>query len=302
MSIFGDNEVVDLVKSKFVPVAVAIGTHGKALDDEGDLYRKIVAQRKTESFQGFYVFDTQCQVLDHEGGSRHDAKAVAEMLRRTSQEFKPAAPPADKLTKVDLSVFHQPPVGGLVVEVTSKMLDGFPGAPKVTEGPSLETLGKGKFKLLAFDQSLGRDRLWMTRDEAESLTKGELPKSLQQRIARFHLVDNTRCFPLFWDEADLREVTMTLRDGVLQGSVHLETPSGDRGYQAELYGRVESKKGAVTRFDIVARGKYWGGKMKGGHRPPKGKFPIAIAFRLSDSEDRFDPLPPAAIKSGEYWE
>ena len=301
VSIFGDEEVVSLLKAQFVPVAVAIGTHGKALDDEGELYRRIVAQRSTESFQGFYVFDTQCKVLKHEGGSRHDSKRVAQMLRETSADFKPAAPPPEKPLKIDLSIFHQPPAGGLVVEVTSKMLDGYPGAPDGEGDATLEGLGKSDFKLLTFDQSLGRDRLWVRQKEAEALGRGELSESLKRRIIRFHLVDNTRCYPLFWTEEDLREASLTLDDGALKGKVHLETAAGDRGYRAEIYGRIDAQDGRVTRFDVVADGHHWGGKVKGSHRPPDGKFPLAIAFRLSDGKDRFDEVPPAGVKTGDYW-
>ena len=95
-----------------------------------------------------------------------------------------------------------------------------------------------------------------------------MPQSLKLRIARFHLVDNTRCFPQFWQADDLREVRMTVRDGVLQGSVRLETKSGDRGYVAELYGRIDLDGELITRFDVVAKGKFWGGKTNGGLRPP----------------------------------
>ena len=51
----------------------------------------------------------------------------------------------------------------------------------------------------------------------------------------------------------------------------------------------------MTRFDIVAKGQFWG---EGAHTPnaPKGKFPLAIAFSLADPKDNLYPLVPDAVR------
>jgi hypothetical protein len=88
---------------------------------------------------------------------------------------------------------------------------------------------------------------------------------------------------------------MTLARGRLQGSVHLETKDGGRGYQADVLGFVEAKNGKVTRLDLVAYGRFWG---QGTYTPgaPNDKFPLAIAFKLADTNDPLTRLVPDAVR------
>src|SRR5689334_1726459 len=105
---------------------------------------------------------------------------------------------------------------------------------------------------------LGRDHLWLRKDEAEALGRGVLPDSVARRLARFHLVDNTRGEPPMWRDDEVKELRLTLRDGKLSGSVRLETKGGDRGDRAELLGRVEAKDGKVVHLDLIVRGPFCG--------------------------------------------
>ncbi len=105
---------------------------------------------------------------------------------------------------------------------------------------------------------MSRDNLWISRSEHQALVRGEVPATLQQRIARFHLVDNTRGEPPMWRENEVRELDMSLDDGRISGHVLLRTDNGDRGYDAELLGRLEIKDGKVVRLDCVALGDCWG--------------------------------------------
>ena len=98
-----------------------------------------------------------------------------------------------------------------------------------------------------------------------------------------------------WKKQEIRDVSMQLRDGRLTGSAHLETNRGDRGYEAQLRGVVEVNDGKVVRFDMVAKGLFWGaGPYTGG--APKGKFPLAISFTLADGNDLADALPPQGAR------
>lgn len=109
------------------------------------------------------------------------------------------------------------------------------------------------------------------------LVAGSFPESLARRIARFHLIDNTRGEPPMWTKGEVRE--LKLRDQG-NGTVRLETDSGDRGYAATLAGEVQVKDGRIARFDLVARGAFWGeGRYTGG--APPGKFTLGIAFTLA---------------------
>ena len=143
-----------------------------------------------------------------------------------------------------------------------------------------------------FQSALSRDNLWITKSEQEALVRGEVPDTLQRRIARFHLVDNTRGEPPMWRFGEIRELSIQLdSDGNLHGTAHMSTEKGDRGYEVKLKGQVESRDGKVVRFDMVALGEFWGeGRYTRG--APKGKFPLAISFILADGKDLADAVPP----------
>ena len=142
-----------------------------------------------------------------------------------------------------------------------------------------------------FQTSLSRDNLWISDSERQALVRGEIPASLQKRIARFHLVDNTRGEPPMWQEAEIRKIEMKLDDGRLTGSVRLATSDESRGYEAELKGFITVKEGKVVRFDVVALGEFWGeGRYTRG--APEGKFPLAVSFSLADGSDVADKIPP----------
>ena len=171
----------------------------------------------------------------------------------------------------------RPPEGGLVVRVCAKVLGGY--------GPPADQWER------IFHESVSRDNLWITGDEHRALVRGEVPRSLQERIARFHLVDNTRGEPPMWEGKDLRSVSMALDDGRLTGTVRLATGDGQRGYEAELLGAVEVQDDRVVRFDVVALGDAWGeGTFTGG--APEGRFPLAVSFTLADGTDVADAIVP----------
>jgi hypothetical protein len=165
--------------------------------------------------------------------------------------------------------------------VTCKVLGGYEKAENVYKE--------------AAQSSLGRDHLWIRRDEHEALARGELPASLGRRLTRFHLVDSTRGSPSVWKAEEVKKVDLALKDGRIQGAVHLETESGDRGYTAVVLGFVEAKDGRVTRLDLLVRGEFWGAVQYSGGAP-KGKYPFAVAFSLASGKDEADKVPPDANK------
>jgi len=142
-----------------------------------------------------------------------------------------------------------------------------------------------------FQESLSRDNLWLTAAEQQALVVGDLPSSLQQRLVRFHLIDNTRGEPQMWKPQEITAVDLSLEKGRLSGTVHLETASGNRGYQANLLGHIEHEDGKITRFDLVSHGQFWG-HCTYTPGPPAGKFPLAISFTLADGSDIADGVPP----------
>ena len=133
--------------------------------------------------------------------------------------------------------------------------------------------------------ALGQDHLWLRKDEAEALVKGVLPASVKVRLARYHLIDNTRGEPPLWRADEIKQLQLSLKDGKLTGSVHLQTRSGDRGYQARLLGFLDVKDGKVVgpkdKSDMPIGGISWGSPMM-----PTGKDGFGVYWFVKASEFR----------------
>src|SRR5262249_53549887 len=105
------------------------------------------------------------------------------------------------------------PKDGLVIATTTKVLAGHDPvkAQKGTLQYDMQT---------AWKASMGREHVWVRKDEVQALVKGELPESLRKRIIRYHLVDNTRGTPTSWRADEIKSAELTLKDGRLEGRVH----------------------------------------------------------------------------------
>ena len=278
-STFADPAIVKLLQTRFIPVAIDQAYQRRQKDNEGKFYQKIANQgpRKVGrgTTQGLYTADASGRFLGF--NNNRTPTRVLGMMRAALQKHRPVKAAAIAKGTPDARYNPKPPKGGLVVRVTSKVLGGY-------EEPDNE------FRRI-YQTSLGRDNLWIRADEHAALAKGQLPQSLLKRIARFHLVDNTRGEPPMWEPNEIQKLEGILRNGQLRATVHLRTAKGDRGYEAELLGRIETKAGKVTRLDVVAKGEFWG---EGTYtrRAPKGRFPLAIAFTLADGKDAADTIPP----------
>ena len=199
------------------------------------------------------------------------------MLRDALAKFQPTDFTPPDATRFDPRWNLTPPAQGLVVRVSAKVLDGY----AATDDPTRQ----------AFQESLARDNLWIRADEQAALVRGEIPKTLAMRIARFHLIDNTRGEPPLWDESEVRSVELRLNAGKITGTAHLETRDGSRGFRCDVHGVVTTKESKVTRLDIVAKGDFWGeGTFT--RNAPKGRFPFGVAFTLADGTDVADKIPP----------
>ena len=273
-----------MLKTRFIPVAIDQAYQRRQKDTEGDFYRKIAGQGPRNNFngttQGFYIATAWGRLLLY--NNNRDPNKVAQLMLNSLVDFRKVGGPRTDAAAIDSTLVDQrynpdPPEGGIVVRVQAKVLEGYEPPEDAWQA--------------IFQSALSRDNLWISKSEHEALVSGKLPKSLQMRIARFHLVDNTRGEPPMWREEDVRSVGMTLANGKLTGKAHLETKDGQRGYDVELLGKVESNGGKVTRFDIVALGDFWG---EGPYtrNAPEGKFPLAISFTLADGSDIADAVPP----------
>ena len=278
-STFADPTIVKLLQTRFIPVAIDQAYQRRQKDNEGRFYQKIANQGPRKigrgTTQGLYTADAAGTLLAFT--NNRGAQRVQRMLQTALQKHQPVKVAAITKGLPDARYNPQPPEGGLVVRVTSKILSGY-------EEPENE------FRRI-FQTSLGRDNLWIRADEHTTLAKGQLPKSLLKRLARYHLVDNTRGEPTMWRENEIEKLEGKITNGQLRATVQLKTAKGDRGYHTQLLGKLEIKNGRVTRLDLVAKGQFWG---EGTYtrNAPKGKFPLAIAFTLADGKDAADTIPP----------
>lgn len=270
------------MRERFALVAVDQHVHRKLQDEEGKLFAKVLRQAGRGlggQSQGVYLFTPEGELLAF-SNTANDA-SVRRLMSRAIDKFHPESAPLElKLAKLTHD-FCQPPEGGLVLDVTTKVLGGY------------ENASGRRSELHA--NSLGRDHLWLRKDEAQSLARGELPESVARRLVRYHLVDNTRGEPPFWHDGEIKKLNVKLVGGRIEGSVHLETKSGARGYRAALLGFVETKQDKVTRVDLLVKGEFWGeGRYTRG--APPGKFPLAVAFRLAEVSCQGDKVLPGGAR------
>jgi hypothetical protein len=282
-STFADPEIVKLLQTKFVPVAIDQFYQRQQKDAEGDFYRKLVTQGPWKDVagttQGFYIATADGKLLAF--NNNRGPERIKRLLEQSLLDFKPAELASIEPGPIDPRFVRMPPQGGLIVRVTAKVLGGYEHTDDEWQQ--------------IFQSALSRDNLWIRKDEHQALVRGELLESLKRRIAQFHLIDNTRGEPTNWEGTDIRKLDLRLDGGKLTGSVQLENKSGDQGYVADLLGFVETQNGRVVRLDMVAKGLYWGeGQFTLG--APKGKFPLAVAFSLANGDEEADRVPPQGSK------
>jgi len=282
-SIFSNPDVVKLLQTKFVPVAIDQAYQRRQKDAEGRFYQKIANQgpRKVGggTTQGHYVAAPDGTLLGF--GNHRATERFMGLLRGALNRYRGDEVAAIDPGRPDSRWSPKPPAGGLIVRVHSKVLSGY----EPTDDPWRRM----------FQNGIGRDNLWIRTEEHRALIRGEIPQKLLARIAMFHLVDNTRGEPPMWEPQEIVSSDATLRDGRLSGTVHLRSRSGDREFKADIFGMVETKDGRISRLDLVARGQFRGeGQFT--QRAPKGEFPLAIAFRLADGTDVADSIPPQASR------
>ena len=278
-STFANPHIVKLLQTRFIPVAIDQAYQRRQKDNEGRFYQKIANQGPRKigqgTTQGLYAADASGRFLGY--NNNRAAARVLGMMNAALQKHRPAKVAAITKGKPDTRYNPQLPKGGLVVRVTSKVLGGY----EKTDN---------EFRRI-FQSSLGRDNLWIRADEHAALAKGQLPQSLLKRLARFHLVDNTRGEPPIWRDNEIKKLEGTLRNGQLRATVQLQSADNKRAFEAQLFGHIETQAGKVTRLDLVAKG-HFRGEGTYTRNAPKGRFPLAIAFTLADGKDAADTIPP----------
>jgi len=280
VSTFADEEIVSFLKTRTVPVAIDQWFQRRQKDSEGDFYRQIASQGPRNDFengttQGLYMAAADGTFLGYT--NNRTPERVKAMLRQAMLEFRPQVTEQLSVEREDPRYTLTPPVGGLIVRVQAKVMGGY------------EETDDAMQKI--FQAALSRDNLWVSQAEHAAIAAGRFPKSLAQRIARFHLVDNTRGEPPMWRENEVLESDFEIDGTVVKGHTELRTASGDRSYSVDLLGELQTENGKVVAWNMVASGQYFGdGRYTRG--APQGKFPLAISFTLADGNDIADAIPP----------
>ena len=266
-STFADDRVVQLLKTKFIPAAVDCWYFDRAKDDAGEFYKKVVSQRQAfdpgrRSTQGFYVFAADGTLL--RGWNNRNVPRMREYLEKALQDFKPGKSESLDSSR-DPRFARALPDGAVVVDVYAKILEGTWSEPADEYAQVIRV-------------ATGRDHLWILKDEIDALAAGRMPERLARRIARFHLVDNTRGEPPHWTGTEIKDLKLDLKDGRVTGSVKLAADK--RTFAAALAGKVGVRDGKVSSFDLVAKGTFEG---EGPFTKfaPDGPFTLGVAFSLS---------------------
>jgi hypothetical protein len=324
VSTFADADVIKMAAEQFVPVCTDDWYTRRRNDSEGEFFRTMAdaAGRKGDggaTRQGIYVFTADGTVLGYKNAGQ-DANimkpvfrdALAKFARLPDSQRKPGSISVPAPGKPDRKYTRPLPAGGLVVRVNARILDK--KGEEVTCGSSTQLGG----------EKASRDFLWLTKDEVKGLAPAEakvgfsypVPAKVATRIARFHLVDNTRGEPQAWKKDEVRANNMTLTvtaatpDAVelrLDGAVLLATNAdatvADRGFDAQLRGelRFRPATGTFDRFDGAVLGKHWGDHPHTGKARP-GITLLGMAFTLADPTKPGDTIPPQGIRDeGWYW-
>ncbi|MCB9876673.1 MAG: hypothetical protein H6835_03635 [Planctomycetes bacterium] len=287
-STFADAELVRMLRADFVPVAIDQACQRRQQDAEGEFYRRFSGQSPRHDFsqttQGFYVATAAGELLLY-NNNRDPAKVrrlVAEALTKfRASDAATADVAAIEPGQRDRQHHQTLPEGGAVVRVHSKVLGGY--APAENEWQRL------------MQRAIGRDNLWLTKAERDALVRGELPETVLRRIARFHLVDNTRGEPPMWNDDEVKVLDVQRDGDAIVGTVSLATKDGARSFRAGLSGKVTVIKGELTGFELVADGIFVGEGQYTRHAPP-GEFPFAVWLTLADGKDVADTVPPQGAR------
>jgi hypothetical protein len=315
---FADSAVIRLARESFIPVAGDDWYERRRDDDEGRFFRRVADQgpRKGEggtTRQGIYVLSAGGKLLAYR--NHQDPAVILTVLRQglskfqelPAEEREPGAVRVNNPATIDANYRRQPPNGGLILNVYTRILDRSDD----------HEFCRGACSVPGGDKA-ARDHLWLTSEEWKGLIAAHakigdeiaMPNRMVYRLARFHLVDNTRGEPPIWNRAAVRRHDLKLRvAGVtdhgltlqLDGDILLATDAdpvrAERGFDARLAGTIhyDFQRKQIDRFDVVAVGDHWGeGPLTRNARP--GRTPLGVAFELARGDSSADHVPPQGAR------
>lgn len=315
-SAFADPDVIKMCQTEFVPVTGDDWYQRRRKDREGEFFRGLAESsgKKGHTLQGIYVFAADGTPLAYRN-SGQSAEITKEVMREALAAFRrlPEAkrkPAVEAPGVIDAGFDRTPPEGGLILKAYTRILAFKDGEYR-----------RGACKAVGGEKA-ARDHVWLTKDEVQALAPAKaeigfrypMPAKLADRLARYHLIDNTRGEPILWEPKDVRGkrvslvVTNATADAVdlrLEGEVLLATDAdpakADRGYEARLLGalRYRPAKGTFDRFDITAVGTHWGEHPHNSPARP-GKGLLGQSFELA-ADRPGDRVPPQGTRDRDKY-
>ncbi len=311
---FSDPEVITLLRSAFIPVAVNCNGLQRGPGPDGEYFRLIAEQghyagrtHPTDTRQGLYCATPAGELLA--SCNVRQAKPLLETLARALRAAGAPRGAWDAPAAEDATPHGVPPQGGMVLRAWSRDLPR-PDAPA-------EQWHARAFNL---------DHVWIQAREMAELvpetagSAGPWPRELACRIARFHLLDNVRGETPPWplDAVRSAAVETTVRQWhdhgarlEFTGAIRLEhthrwrtdhdgTPMvSEAGMDLELGGSADWDGGAFRAFELVAVGSRWGATQYNARADDPGPAPIGFVFELAAPGRpgglRGDDRPPARL-------
>lgn len=324
VSTFADPEVIKLCETSFVPVCTDDWYTRRRRDDEGEFFHKVAAQGprkdRDNTRQGIYVFTADGELLGFKNAGQ-DAKVMKEVFADALAKFKklplertkPGAIVVPPHGKLDTRFTRPMPEGALVLRANARILD-----------KKADAFVKGTCEFTGGDRA-SRDFVWLTQDDVKALApvKAEVgftypvPEKVAERIARFHLTDNTRGEPAFWTRKEVRKNQMSLTvvkvqeggtvelrlDGVVVMATDADLTKAERGYDIKLRGLLNwlPRMNQFDQFDIAGLGEHWGrSTFTPGNRP--GRTLLGVAFGLADPAKPSERIAPQGLRDADpYW-
>ena len=296
--VFSQPEVQRVIREKFIPLAMDDWYLRRQSDANGKFFLKMTEASPrgtagTATRQGRYAFTAAgtCLGFNNNRGPDRLLRMLKESLAKWDK-----LPPTNRAPSGEIAdapreaTYHRPlPKGGAVIKVFTRVLERGPdGAFTHCAAPAD---ADGKFEHRGFGAAV--DHLWLRAEDVTTLlppadapTGKPIPLSpaLALRLARFHLVDNTRGEPSQWSRAEVRSLALALVPesagrARLEGEMHLETKDGRRGFTGKLVGHLTHAKGKLIAFEAVVIGDHWGeSALTRGARP--GRTPIGFGFQF----------------------
>jgi hypothetical protein len=300
--VFSDPEVQKRLKEQFIAVTGDDWYQRRRDDKEGEFFRSVVEQsprRESHTKQGHYVLTAGGKLLGFNNNRGPERRL--QMMREALEKWEQVREQEKGLTipgegKADNRYHPELPEGGQIVKVMTRCLEE----------------RDGKLRKMLDDQ-VGNltavDHLWLRREEIADLGQlvasggGQFPENVALRIAKFHLLDNTRGEPRSWKKNEIKECSLKVdAQGAISGNFSIVSEDGSMGYRGTIDGRLLVSGGRLERFEALVLGKHWGeSRYTRGARP--GKAPLGQVFQLSDGKLARDRIPPQGIRwAPGYWE